>query len=92
MPKFLIEVEHEADETACAKTVQTFLRTGSHFLTRADWGCKDGAHKAWIIVEVDNKDIALSIVPPAFRAQANVVQLNLFTLQEIDELIEYHQG
>jgi hypothetical protein len=92
MPRFLIEVQHEAEEIACAKVVQTFLRTGSHFLTRADWGCKDGEHKAWIIIDVDTKDEAMSIVPPVFRSQAKVVQLNQFTMREIDDVIAYHHG
>ena len=68
--KFLIEVPHEGTPTACARAVEVFLRTGSHFLSTADWGCKDGVHKAWIVVEVDSKDEARGIVPPAFRAEA----------------------
>ena len=35
MAKFLIEVPHEAEEVACARAVQTLLKTGSHFLTHA---------------------------------------------------------
>lgn len=44
MPKFLIEIPHEATTAACARVVEHFLRSGSHFLTHADWGCKDGDH------------------------------------------------
>ncbi len=92
MKRFLIEVPHEAEVGACLRVVQTFLRTGSHFLTRADWGCKDGDHKAWIIVEVESKEVARSIVPPDFRSQAKIVGLNKFTLEEIDELMLYHES
>jgi hypothetical protein len=92
MARFLIEVPHEPEVLACARVVETFLKTGSHFLTNADWGCKDGNHKAWIIADVDSKDQARSIVPPAFRSQARVVQLNRFTMAEIDEIIRYHEG
>jgi hypothetical protein len=90
--RFLIEVPHEATREACIQAVQTLLGTGSHFLTRADWGCKDGEHKAWIIVEVGSKDEARGIVPPAFRSQAKVVQLNAFTLEEIQGMLRDHQG
>ena len=89
--RFLIEVPHEATPVACARAVEALLKTGSHFLTRADWGCKDGEHKAWIIVEVDNKDAARAIVPPAFRSQAKVVQLNAFSLQEIEDILRQHK-
>ena len=89
--KFLIEVPHEPTTVACARAVETLLKTGSHFLTHADWGCKDGEHKAWIIVEVHDKDAARAIVPPAFRSQAKVVQLNAFSLQEIEDILRQHK-
>jgi hypothetical protein len=90
--KFLIEVPHEASTVACARVVDVFLKTGSHFLSTADWGCKDGVHKAWIVVEVDSKDEARGIVPPAFRAQATVVQLNKFTIEEIESILRDHEA
>jgi hypothetical protein len=91
MSRFLIEVPHAAETLACARVVEVFLQSGSHFLTHADWGCKDGEHKAWIIVDVDSKDQARAIVPPAYRPQARVVQLNKFTLEEIEDLLAYHR-
>ena len=91
MPRFLIEVPHEAETLACAKAVQVFLATGSHFLTNADWGCMDGVHSAWITVEVENKAEALGIVPPVFRADARVTRLNKFTMDQIERTIRRHQ-
>ncbi len=90
--RFLIEVPHEGTTAACARAVEVFLRTGSHFLTHADWGCKDGEHKAWIVVEVDTKDEARGIVPPAFRSQAKVVQLNAFTMKDIEDMLPHHES
>jgi len=92
MPRFLIEVPHESDDLPCARAVQVFLTTGSHFFTHADWGCQDGEHKAWIIVEVGSRDEAKAIVPPAFRAQAKVVQLNTFTLEEIGRFLRHYKS
>ncbi len=89
--RFLIEVSHEATKVACARAVEAFLKTGSHFCTHADWGCKDGEHKAWLVVEVDSRDEARAIVPPAFRSQAKVVQLNTFTMEEIDDILRHHK-
>jgi hypothetical protein len=88
--RFLIEVPHEESTVACARVVNVFLKTGSHFLSTADWGCRDGVHSAWMLVEVDNKDEALGIVPPAFRAQAKVVKLNAFTREEIQQILRDH--
>jgi len=92
MPRFLIEVPHEEEIVACANVVETFLKTGSHYLTHADWGCKDGVHKAWIIVEVDNKEEAMAILPQVYRHDATIVQLNKFSIEEIEELLRFHKG
>ncbi len=91
MAKFLIEVPHDAERVACARVVEIFLKTGSHWATHADWGCRDGEHKAWVTLEVDNKDEARYILPPAFRSQAKIVQLNKFTMEEIDEILRDHR-
>jgi hypothetical protein len=90
MPRFLLEVPHEPDVLACARVVETFLKTGSHFLTNADWGCLDGDHTAWLIVDVDTKDEARGILPPQFRHTARVVGLNRFSLDEIGAILRSH--
>jgi len=84
VPRFLIEVPHEADTLECTRVVHIFLSTGSHFLTNAEWGCKSGVHSAWMLVDMDDKAQALAIVPPAFRAHARIVGLTRFTLTEIE--------
>jgi hypothetical protein len=92
MARFLIEVPHEEEVVSCARVVEIFLKTGSHFVTHTDWGCMDGEHKAWLIVEVDTKEEARSILPPAFRSHARIVGLNKFTMEQIDEILLYHRN
>ncbi len=92
MARFLIEVPHGAAAADCTKAVEAFLRTGSHFLTHADWGCQDGDHRAWIILEVDSRDEALNVVPPVFQAQAKIVRLNTFTMQDLEQLLQRHKA
>ena len=92
MGRFLIEVPHEEETIACAKVVDIFLRTGSHFVTHTDWGCRDGEHKAWIIMEVDSKEEARRTLPPAFRSQAKIVSLNKFSMEEIDDILRHHRN
>jgi hypothetical protein len=91
MARFFIEVPHEAEKVACARAVQTLLKTGSHFLTHTDFGCLDGEHKAWTIMDVDSKEAARAILPPEYRSKAKIVKLNKFTLEEIDNLLRHHQ-
>jgi len=90
MARFLIEVPHEAEVLACARVVETFLKTGSHFLSNADWGCQDGEHKAWLIVDVDSKDEARLMLPPQFRHDARIIELRKFTLDEIGPIFRAH--
>lgn len=91
MPRFLVDVGHESQTLACARAVRVFLESGSHFLTHADWGCLDGVHSAWIVVEVDNKEEARAIVPPAFRSRARIVALNKWSMEQIDKILSQHQ-
>ena len=91
MPRFLIEVQHDTNSYDCALAVDAFLRTGSHFLARADWGCKDGEHKAWLIIDVETKDEARNVVPSEFRARAHIVQLNAFTREDIEPTLRAHR-
>jgi hypothetical protein len=90
MARFLIEVPHEANLLACTHAVQIFLKTGSHFLTHADFGCADGEHKGWLTVEVDSREEARRILPPALRARARIVRLSKFSLTHFGTLLKDH--
>lgn len=92
MGRFLIEVPHEDNKIACARAIQVFLQTGSHFLVNADWGCLDGEHKAWIILEGGTKEDALSVLPLAVRPQAKIIELAKFTMDDVDEILGRHQA
>jgi hypothetical protein len=91
MARFLIEVPHEAKTKECAQAVKILLDSGSHYLTNAEFGCLDGEHKAWIIVEVDTREEALLVVPSIFRHRAKIVQLNRFSLDQIEQILEQHR-
>jgi hypothetical protein len=87
MTKFLIEVPHEPERLACARVVHAFLSSGSHFLAQADWGCKDGNHSAWMIVDVATKEDARTIVPPPLRSEARIIGLNKFIIDDIKDIL-----
>jgi hypothetical protein len=91
MEKYLIEVPHEATDSACVNAVNVFLQTGSHFLRQAEWGCHDGEHKAWLTVEVENKEQARQIIPSLFRPVAKIVKLHTFTRAEMENIANIHK-
>jgi len=92
MARFLLEVPHPAKTASCARAAKILLESGSHFLTHAEFGCGDGVHTAWIVVEVDDRSDARNMVPPAYRETARVVALNRFGLEELDTVLAYHEG
>lgn len=92
MPRYLIEVSHEDTKKACELAQLAFYRTGSHFVTHADWGCSDGEHKAWINVELDSKEDAKMILPPAFRAQAKVIELQKLDRETMEQVLNKHKS
>ena len=92
MERFLIEVPHEPGEQACAKAVKIFMETGSHFMTHADYGCEDDEHKAWMIVELEDRASALAVLPPAYRTQAKIIKLNTYAFNSLQEIVERHGG
>lgn len=90
MPRFLIEVPHESDTVECARVVKVFLATGSHFLANVEWGCMDGVHSAFLVVDLADKAEARAILPAAFRPQARIVALKRFTMAKIEETLRRH--
>lgn len=91
MPRFLIEVPHEEETVSCARAIKILFESGSHFLTNADFGCMDGVHKAWIVVDVDSKFEARNMLHPSFRESAKVIELCKFSPEALDELIKHHE-
>ena len=61
-------------------------------MTHADFGCKDGVHKAWMIVERDSKEEARSVLPSELRPIANIIGLHYFTMPMVEELMRRHEA
>jgi len=92
MSKYLVEVSHSPERISCLYTIQILLSTGNHFLINADWGCHDGVHKAWFIIEVDKKEEAMMIIPPLYRKDTTITKLDKFRLKEVEEMLLDHKG
>jgi len=86
MPTYLIEIPHSGNMTECKQVIKLFVESGSHLLSNAHWGCKDGVHKSWFISDFDNKEDALKIVPPFLRHNASIVELTKFNKTDMADL------
>ena len=74
MDRYMIESPHTAED--CDKAIKQFATAG--FLHHFDWGCKDGVHSAWAIIEAENREHAKQIVPWMLRDKARIVKLVKF--------------
>lgn len=82
MDRFLIISPHTAE--TCKLALAEVLSTG--YLTHFDWGCNDGQHTGWAILEAENAQQAMLAVPPAQRSRATAVKLTKFSPDEIEKL------
>jgi len=92
MPRFFVEVPHESTRGGCDIAIRSFLETGSHFMTNADWGCEDGEHKAWFTLDIEDKESVMQMIPPLFRRNAKIVEVKKFKVQDIPEIMKRHGG
>ena len=49
------------------------------YLYHFDWGCMDGVHTGWAVIEAEDEAQACLAVPSIVRNKARVVKLNKFT-------------
>ena len=85
MDRFLIETPHR--EQDCLSLIQLINAQG--YLTHFDWGCMNGVHTGWAVIEAGNEAEARLAVPPLVRAQSRVVKV---TRIEPAMLAEMHTG
>ncbi len=78
MNRYLVEIPHESDKASCNAAIKVFAESGSHYLTHADFGCEDGVHDAWLIVEADDRGEARLVVPPQYRDKTRVTRVKRY--------------
>ena len=74
MKRFLVISHHSGEE--CVKALKETLAMG--YLTHFDWGCKDGVHTGWAILEAEDNQQAMLSIPPFLRGKGQVVRLSKF--------------
>jgi len=82
--RFLVEIPHDADDAACKAAYKVFAESGSHYLTHADFGCEDGIHNAWLVVEADDRAEAHLVAPPAYAKNTRVTKVKQYAMTEPD--------
>ena len=81
MTKYLIASRHEPDE--CTRALDEELAMGPKILDKFVYGCKEGDHTGYAIVDVGNLSDALAMVPGFLQESACVTKVDKFTPAEI---------
>jgi len=92
MPRFMIELPHEDELHTCSRALAAIEQGGAHFVTHAEWGCEQGVHVAWLVVELESRDQALQLVPPPLRPMARVIELRRITREGILTRLAAHDA
>ena len=90
MNKYLIEVSQSSYKLSNRRASYIFNRSGSHFVTHAEWGFLDGEYKAWLVAETENKREAMRILPSAYRQSAKMILLKNFSRTSTDDNLTIH--
>jgi len=56
------------------------------YLNNFDWGCGEGVHTGWVVIEAENAAQALGVVPALIRNKARAVGLVKFDSETVDKL------
>ena len=87
MERYLIEVRHSDEHEGCVRALNAIMEHGSHLATHADFGCEDGVHIGWLIVDVETRAEAHQMVPPQYQSDARVIKLRRWNRIEIEKML-----
>ena len=79
MDRYIVMIPHTIED--CLQSLKQIEAIGT--ITHFDWGCKDGVHTGWAIVEADNKAEAMLTVPTLQRSKAQVIRLTKFDPEDV---------
>jgi hypothetical protein len=79
MDRFLIILPHTMED--CVRALK--LIEGIGMITHFDWGCKDGDHTGYVIIEAENKNEALLVMPSGLREKARIIKVAKFSPEEV---------
>ena len=82
MDRYLIVSPHT--EKNCSDALKQVLYAG--YITHFDWGCADGEHTGWAIIEANSAHEATMVVPPGQRSSTRAIRLIKFSPEQIKDM------
>ncbi len=82
MDRYIVIIPHTTQD--CINALKQIEAVG--MITHFDWGCKDGDHTGWAIIEASSKSEAMMVVPTMQRSKAKVVRLTKFDPKDVQAM------
>lgn len=82
--KYLIQSPHTKQE--CLRELDEISAKGQKTLGQFFWGCGQGDHTGYAIVDVRSAGEARALVPEFIREKARIIELVQFTPEQIKSL------
>ncbi len=86
MARYMIASRHEPEE--CLRALDEEFAKGSGILDKFVYGCREGDHTGYAIVEAKKLSDALALVPDFLQESACVTKVDKFTPADIRSLHE----
>lgn len=80
----MITASHLPDQ--CIQALDEELAKGSGVLDKFVYGCKEGDHTSYAIVDAKNRSDALALVPDFLQDNACITKVDKFTASDIRAL------
>lgn len=81
MALYLITSNHEPEQ--CLDALDDMLAKGTDTLNKFVFGCKEGDHTGYAIVDAESRSTALSLLPDFLQETACVSRVDRFTPADI---------
>lgn len=84
MTRYLVTSPHTADD--CVRALDSTLAKGTTVLDKFVFGCMDGDHTGYAIVDVKSMSDALAMVPDFLQESACITKVDKLTAADIRAL------
>ena len=87
MKKFLVEMSHTREE--CLRALDSVLEKGGpDYLDKFEWGCADGNHTGWAVIEGKSKSAVRDTIPKSVQDESHVTEVDKFTPEQLRKFHE----
>ncbi len=86
MDHYLVIAPHQPED--CVDVLDDLNMKNRELLKKIEWGCTDGDHTGYLLVDASSKDAAIKKLPEKEQSKAKAIKMAKFTPQQIKAIHE----